>query len=157
MDVGAEVAAWMAALGAAAALLNQAYQAFKKRSKEKDEVEEALDRQPIIRQQLELGNVGEAVSHLNVIINSQAKHITAQDSRLASCDTELKHLSERNDALEMEASGWERRYTELEASVDRKLQEIKDHYEGVIKNLERTYARSLSNMRDQVRELKKDE
>lgn len=153
MDSGAEAAAWMAALGAATALVNQAYNAFKKRSKEKDEVEEALDRQPIIRQQLELGNVGEAVSHLNVIINSQARHITAQDGRLASCDAELKHLSERNEALELEAAGWEHRYNELEASVDRKLEEMKEKYEGIIKNLERTYARSLSTLRDQLREL----
>lgn len=128
---GAEAAAWMAAIGGIAALGTQFYNAMKKRRREKQEIDQALNRQPMVRQQLELGNVGEAVKHLNAIIESQANHIRQQDRRLEQDEAEIARLRERNEALECEAEGWERKHSELEKEL---------------KEMKRTYARSLAMM-----------
>lgn len=109
----ADVAAWVAAIGGGIALIGQSINIFRKRQKEKDEIEEALEQQPLVRQQLELGNVGEAVKHLNAIINSQASHIQSQENQLKKCNTRIEHLEDRNEALEAEASGWENKYRTL--------------------------------------------
>lgn len=108
----------------------------------------ALDRQPQIRQQLELGNVGEAVKHLNVIINSQAQHIQAQDGQLQHCNSEIERLNGRNSALEAEAEGWENKYRNLEESVNRRIEEVEAKYESRIKEMERSYARSLLMLKE---------
>lgn len=131
---GAETAAWVAAIGGIVALGTQLYTAVRKRKQEKTEIDQALDRQPMVRQQLELGNVGEAVKHLNAIIASQAAHIKQQDQRLDQDEAEIARLRNRNDALEAEAESWERKHNELE----REMREMR-----------RTYARSLAMMKQE--------
>jgi chromosome segregation ATPase len=152
VNSGSEVAAWMAALGSGVALSVQAYNVFKKRRKEKEEIDEALDRQPLVKQQLELGNVGEAVKHLNAIISSQAKHMESQDQKLKSQSEEIRHLSLRNAALEAEAEGWERRYHEFQEDMDKKFQRMEEEYKLTVRNMERSYARSLTVLRKQTGE-----
>lgn len=75
MDVS-EIAVWLAVGGSALALGKQVYDIWHKRHTEKVAIQDALDKQPLVREQLELGNVGEAVKVLNVIIEQQAGHLT---------------------------------------------------------------------------------
>lgn len=147
---GPEIAAWMAAIASGVALSVQAYNALKKRRQEKEEIDEALDRQPMIKQQLELGNVGEAVKHLNAIISSQARHMEAQDKKLELQSTEIQHLSLRNAALEAESEGWERRYNEFKEDMERKFQRMEEEHQLTVRNMERSYARSLAVLRQQA-------
>jgi len=90
--LGDNVYVWLAILLASFTIGKQIYDAFKNRRKTRDEIEDALDKQPFIREQLEIGNFGEAIKQLNVIINSQAEHITRQDGR-------IEHLEEENEEL----------------------------------------------------------
>lgn len=99
---GAEAGAWVAAFAAAGALGKQVYDALRHRKKEQNAIEEALDRQPLVRQQLELGNVGEAVKQLNLIIEIQAEHITTQNEQIKGQTTELKAQAEEIKLLRAE-------------------------------------------------------
>lgn len=147
---GAEVAAWVAAVAGVTALLSQVVNGLRKRRREREEIEEALDRAPEVRHQLELGNVGEAVKHLNVIIESQAGHIRAQDERHQALQEEIRHLKDRNEALEAEAATWERRYRKLEREreedkieSDQKIALLQAQTEEI----KRTFARTLAQFR----------
>lgn len=144
---GSEASAWVASIAGAVALILQGASALRKRRKERDEIDVALDRQPQVRQQLELGNVGEAVRHLNAIINSQANHIQAQEERMTSCDERIENLTLRNEALETECRNWELRYEE----VSTRLHEIEEKYTKKINELERNYARSLAILQQRAR------
>lgn len=146
-----EITAWTAAVAGVMALLNQGYGALKKRRQEREEIDEALDRAPEVRHQLELGNVGEAVKHLNVIIESQARHIKAADVREAERDREIQRLKEQNQALEAEAQGWETRYYELVRKFEDNRQEADRQIAKVQREMEemkRTFARTLARLRD---------
>jgi predicted RNase H-like nuclease (RuvC/YqgF family) len=96
-----EAAAWVAVIAALGSLLFQGINEWRKARKEKTEVEIALDKNPIIRQQLELGNVGEAVKHLNVVINSQAEHIKRQDDEIEELRAELAEAREQVEILRL--------------------------------------------------------
>lgn len=147
---GGEASAWVAALAGAVAITLQAAQALRRRHREKEEIDDALDQQPMVRQQLELGNVGEAVKHLNVIINSQATHIKAQEIRLEACDTKIQELEDRNEALESEARTYRLQYEEIKQL----MKEMEQRHNRRINELERGYARSLAMMRQKDREQK---
>jgi len=139
---GEEVVAWLAAVAAAASLGKQTIDALRKRKKEQSEVEQALEHAPEVRKQLELGNVGEAVGHLNVIMESQATYIVQQDARITGLVAQVSHLEDRNQALEMEAQGWEAKYNaEVRAreALDRELQETK-----------RVFGRRITALTDQL-------
>lgn len=107
-----EVVAWLAAIAAAVSLTKQALDAIRKKRKEHDEIEIALDHAPEVREQLQLGNVGAAVAHLNLISESQARYIRDQDSRIKGLIAQVTRLTDRNDATEAEAQGWEFKYNE---------------------------------------------
>jgi predicted RNase H-like nuclease (RuvC/YqgF family) len=120
MSLGAaEIAAYGALLGVVGALARDTYRVWHSRKTEKAAIEEALDRQPLVRQQLELGNVGEAVRHQSAIIDSQATHIKGQDSR-------IQGLEQREKALEAEAAGWESRYRGLESQMTEMRRRLDD-------------------------------
>ena len=147
---GGEIAAWVAALAGAVALISQATTAIKKRKKEQSEIEEALDHAPEVRHQLEIGNVGEAVKHLNVILESQARYIKDQDTKLKNCDDEITHLKSINEAREEEAAAWERKYREMQRhheeyrlASDKRIAAIQAEME----EMKRTFARSLAQLR----------
>ena len=89
----ADVGIWVAIVTSALAMGKQIYDIYKKRHTERHEIEVALDKSPLVREQLELGNVGEAVRHLNAIINSQAEHIDRQDERIDEQQETIKNLS----------------------------------------------------------------
>lgn len=129
---GQSAAAWSAAIAAAVALTTQAVSALRKRKKEKVEINEALDRAPEVRHQLELGNVGEAVKHLNFIIESQAAHIKAQDERQKTCDERLTAQDRQLAAQENQIDTLQRENAELR-------QQIAD--------LRRTYGRIIAQLR----------
>lgn len=107
-------------------------------------MEQALDHQPLVREQLELGNVGEAVKHLNVIIDSQASHIRAQDQRLATCEESMASLSKTNEKLEAEIALWRER-TE---AADRRAEKA----EAEQQEQARVYARTLVQLRHEIQD-----
>lgn len=148
-----EAVAWLAAIAAAASLTKQALDAVRKRRKEHDELEEALDHAPQVREQLELGNVGAAVGHLNVIMQSQAVYIKDQDFRLGKCNEEIQHLKELLQAAEAEAQGWETKYLE-EARLRRlDVAEARRRYNQIEQELEETkrvFARRMAALMEQI-------
>lgn len=78
----------------------QIYGMFKERKKEQREIDVALDHQPEIKEQLELGNIGAAVQHLNAIILSQANHIDRLEKENADLRTENADLLMRLEHCE---------------------------------------------------------
>lgn len=159
-----EAVAWLAAITAAVALISQGYNSLKKRKKERSEIQHALDRAPEVKHQLELGNVGEAVKHLNSIMESQAKYIKSQDVKVAACEGEIEHLKERNDALEAEAQGWETKYREEVRAreqdrfeSDRRIAQVEKNAQAEMTRLseemdsmKKTFARTLAQLRHQL-------
>lgn len=109
---------WLAVVAATIALGKQVYDAVKNRNKTKLEIEEALDKQPLVREQLELGNWGEAIKHLNSIIQQQADHVDRQDKHIRAQDEKIRHLEARNEALEAESEAWERKTSQVEVKCD---------------------------------------
>jgi hypothetical protein len=103
----AQASAFAALMVSLLILAKQAFDLLRGRKKEALDIQEALEQQPLVREQLALGNVDKATAILNEIIASQAKHIQGQDARIA-------RLEEHNDALETESEGWQSRYRELE-------------------------------------------
>lgn len=119
MPDSTNMAAWVAIILSGLAIIKQVVDFFQKYSKERTQIEEALDKAPIVKQSLELGNIGDAVTHLNAIIVSQAKHIDSQDVKIL-------HLQNRNAALEAEEDARERRIVELETLVRRLTRELRE-------------------------------
>lgn len=155
----AEAGAWIAAVGGAFALLSQGVNFLRKKKKEKSEIEQALDHAPEVRHQLELGNVGEAVKHLNAIVESQAEYIERQKKTQEACDREIEHLKDRLDAAEGEAHGWEAKYRyEVQAreldkkESDRKMATLQTEME----EMKRTFARTLSQLRQEINQNKEN-
>lgn len=87
------------ALLAVIALILQLSSMIRTRQRQTREIEMALDHQPEIRQQLELGNFGEAIKHLNEIIVTQARHIDRQDEIIKEQGDEIEILKEENRVL----------------------------------------------------------
>lgn len=85
----------LGAITGAVALGWQLFSVIKHRGEEKKQIEVALDHQPEIRQQLELGNFGEAIRHLNTIIVTQARHIDMQQERITFLETENERLRDK--------------------------------------------------------------
>lgn len=138
VDPGAEVGAWVAAITGAVALGSQVWKAIKNRTKERQQVNEALDHSPEIRQQLELGNVGEAIHHLNEIIETQSTAFQNQGRRLTACEEEILAQRERADRAEAEAEHWEDKYEMLE----HKLREERAQHRKDRKNFARALAQA---------------
>lgn len=101
MSIGSETAAWGAAIAASAALLKQTYDIIRNRRTEKSAVADALDRQPLIKEQLEIGNWGSALSHVNTVVVLQAGQLDRAYARIT-------HLESREEALEAEVDGYKR-------------------------------------------------
>lgn len=116
VSLSTEVAAWVAVIASVLALMKQGYDVIRNRRRERREISEALDRQPLIREQLELGNVGEAVKHLSAIIDAMGRESERYTARIS-------HLENREQALEAEANGWEQRYHDREVEWERKFHE----------------------------------
>jgi len=117
-SLGDNIYVWLAIFLATIAIFKQAYDAISRRKKTRDDVEEALDKQPLVREQLELGNWGEAIKQLNIIINSQADHIKRQDRELVTARGRIDHLESRNEALESESETSEQRHDGLKVQYD---------------------------------------
>lgn len=98
---GNSFAAWVGGVTGLGLLTKQGYDIFRNKRKERTAVQEALERQPLIKQQLEIGNVGEAVKHLNVIIATQARALDDESRR-------TERALERADNLEDELRECER-------------------------------------------------
>lgn len=99
-------AAWVGIVGAALALAKQGYDTFHNRRRERRQIDEALNRQPLVKEQLELGNVGEAVKHLSAIIDQMAAAKRRDDAEAAE-----------------DVARAERRIAQLEDEVERERQE----------------------------------
>ena len=147
---GAETGAWIAAIAGALALSKQGWDALKKRKQENLEIEDALNKAPEVKKQLELGNIGEAVTHLNAIIQSQNDHIKSQDDRLRKCDDEIQRQRDRLEAAEAEADAWEIKYNDLktqhEIEKGRHSRQIADLTERM-EAQKRSFARTLAQLR----------
>jgi predicted RNase H-like nuclease (RuvC/YqgF family) len=150
IDPGAEIGAWIAALAGAYALGSQVWKAIKNRKKELTQINNALNIAPEARQQLELGNVGEAIRHLNEIIKSQDNHIRNQTQRMTECDREIDTQRSRADQAEDEAQEWEDKYLDAQ----QKIREMERTHEDEILKLRtqnqkdrKTFARALAQAR----------
>jgi chromosome segregation ATPase len=125
--VGAEqVAPWVAVVTAMTGIAYQGYNTFKGRKKEKAELAEALDKAPLVKEQLELGNTRGAVEVLNAIIESQLSFMTHQDQRVKALEAESKgwqkraeEASDRADTAEATARKLAQKVTLLERQVKR--------------------------------------
>jgi chromosome segregation ATPase len=109
---GNQFAAWIAGFSGLLALAIQGANIFKNRKKERRAVDEALDRNPIVRQQLELGNVAEAVKQLNIIIDTQARA--------------LDHETTRREAAERREDAMEEELHATEAKVDEQADQLRE-------------------------------
>ncbi len=139
IDPGAEIGAWIAALAGGYALLSQVWNALQKRKKEGAEIEKALDRTPAIKQQLELGNVGQAIEHLNEIIESQARAGERDQRRIQEEVAESARQRDRADLAENENERLER-----EVDEERRLRTAAEQDLAKVK---RNFARTLTQLR----------
>lgn len=112
-----EILAWLAVGAAALALVKSGYDFWTKRKTDRLAIDEALAKAPEVQKQLELGNVGEAVKHLNVIIQSQAAHIDR-------INTDNERLRNRELALETEIAGHEKNSEECTRLVNQQTKII---------------------------------
>lgn len=90
----------------------QLYDILKNRKREKTMVQEALDKQPQIKQQMELGNI-EVVTRL---LNEQ---ILRQANQLDRAYDRIDHLEHRENALEAEVEGYQKVITQCNAKMDK--------------------------------------
>lgn len=148
-----EAVAWLAAIAAAISLGKQGVDALRKKRKEHDEIETALDHAPEVREQLQLGNVGAAVAHLNLISESQARYIRDQDTRIEGLIEQVRRLTDRNDATEAEAQGWEFKYNE---EVRARREDTETHEREIaalraeLKETKRVFSRRIAHLTEQV-------
>lgn len=99
MDIG-QLALTIGGTAGFVALMTEVFKAIKNRKREKFELEEAINKAPIIRQSLELGNFDVAIKNLLAINTSQAAHIDRQDKAIKSLQTENKTLHKENEACQ---------------------------------------------------------
>lgn len=108
----------MAFLTGLAALAKQGYDIFRTRKRERREIDEALDRQPLVREQLELGNVGAAVEHLTAIIDQMAEAKRRDEAEYEARDhrhrAKVLGLEEELREVRAHAKEWERKYDALD-------------------------------------------
>jgi predicted nuclease with TOPRIM domain len=102
------------------ALLVEGFRAIKNRKRERFELEEAISKAPIIRQQLDLGNFDVAIKNLLAINTSQAAHIDRQDKRISRVETENKTLRADNTTLHEENEQLRERVAHLENIIERR-------------------------------------
>lgn len=138
---GAEIGAWVAACAGVVAIGKQVWDGIKNRRRELKQIDEALDRAPEVRQQLELGNIGEAVQHLNTII-------TSQSAALGRSAEDNERLREHLQSAEAEADGWEHRFDECEESR-RKLEAELARVTAQAEADRRNFARALAQAREE--------
>lgn len=148
IDPGAEIAAWIAAAAGVYALGRQIWEAFKKNRKEKSDINQALDRSPEVRQQLELGNVGAAVNHLNSIIESQARDLQRRQMREEELEQDLDEARVRADRAEDECRT-------KEADVERE-RTLRLKAENDLTLARRNYARAMAQLRNELAEAEQE-
>jgi chromosome segregation ATPase len=149
IDPGAELAAWVAAFAGAYALTRQIVEAFRKNKREKSEINAALNKAPEVRQQLELGNVGAAINHLNVIIESQARDLQRRDRREQELEDDLDEAREKADKAEENCRA---RESDLEKERAARLKAEKE-----LVKARRDYARSLAQLRALLAQARKED
>lgn len=142
IDPGAEIAAWVAAAAGVYALGRQVYEAIKKYKKEKGEITQALDQSPEVRQQLELGNIGAAISHLNNIIDSLNRDLHRRDMREEELEHDLDEARARAEKAEEDCrvreSDFEKeRAARLRAKAD--LEEARVNFARIMADWRRRY------------------
>lgn len=142
IDPGAEFAAWAAALVGAYTLASQVWNAIKKHRKESDEITAALDRTPEVKQQLELGNVGEAIKHLNDIIEAQARDSHRKDLRIEELSREVEELRDRAESGDDKCEATEQELRDEKARRARVEQELIQTKRG--------FGRTIAQLRLQI-------
>lgn len=133
---GTPAAAWAAYIAVVASLIavtKQAFDLVRNRKKERVDIQIALEQQPLVREQLEVGNMRGAVETLNLIIAAQAAQLTRQEKRLSGCEV-------RESELEAEAEKWEGRYRE-QATISRQLAKAGAELRGEVRELRAEVAR----------------
>lgn len=110
--LSSQAIAWMAFATGLVALTKQAYDIVRQRKREKREINEALDRQPLVREQLELGNTRAAIEQLSAIIKQMDEAKRRDDKRY---HLRISELEARENELEHETERWEQKYNEASA------------------------------------------
>lgn len=100
-DVGVAVAV----VGTAATIVREIVRSFQDSRKDKHALEVAREQQPKIMEQLDAGNFQAAAQGLAI-----AQTVMAE--ALATAQAEIARLKDREQALEVEAQGWEHRAQE---------------------------------------------
>jgi uncharacterized protein (DUF3084 family) len=112
--------------------LTQGINIARKWKRERTEVQVALDRNPVVKRQLELGNVEKAVEQLNTIIHLQAEHIDRQEVRIGE-------LEKDNSKLRSEVNERERHFAaEIKRMEEENLALLEqvDDLKGLLENRE---------------------
>src|SRR5690349_7315038 len=125
-----EVAPWVALVATILGLIYQGYTTFKNRKKERTELEAAVRSQPLIEEQLRVGNFEGAVKVLNMIIEQQNAHIARQDQRLTAVEAESSGWQQRANNAALRADEAERKAERLEglvALLNEKVQRCEEH------------------------------
>lgn len=139
IDPGAEVGAWIAAGLGAFTLGRQIIDTFRKRRKEKEDLDQALDRTPQIKQQLELGNIGEAIKHLNDIIESEVAARLRAERVVDDLEQDLDVTKNRADQAEEKS-----RQCEEKALQEQRL---RIQAETELATAKRSFARTVARLR----------
>lgn len=109
--------AWLAFATGCVALLKQAYDIIRQRKRERREIDQALDRQPLVKEQLELGNTRAAIEQLSAIIDQMAAAKQRDDQR---AHLRISELEVREREVEEEAEKWESRYNQANAEWEQR-------------------------------------
>lgn len=125
-----DLVAYLTAATLLFALIGKGYQTWKKHKTDQDDVAAALDRQPAIRQQLELGNWGEAIRHLNTIIVTQSEFATSQSLRVRDLEAREREMEAKVDALEADNS----RLSSDNRRLDRENEQLKSENRRLIQD-----------------------
>lgn len=110
--LSSQAIAWMAFVTGLVALTKQGYDILRQRKRERSEIDQALDRQPLVREQLELGNTRAAIEQLSTIIDQMAEAKQRDDRRY---HVRISELEVREREVEDDARRWEQRYNEANA------------------------------------------
>jgi hypothetical protein len=130
---GKDIITYLTAAGIVFALYMQIRQVWREHNKEKQYIEDALDKRPEVREQLQVGNFKGAIEALNAVNAGQAKYIQTLEERLTTVEARADRCEIRADAAEEFAKKAEARAEEarrkeiaLEARVARLEQQLRD-------------------------------
>ena len=124
--ISAAALTWLAVVTSMVALGKQAYDIIRNRRRERRVLDEALDRQPLVREQLQLGNVGAAVEQLTAIIDQMAKAKQRDD---IAATNRISFLEKEVREVEQEAENWEARYHKTNEDWERRHKAAMEDYE----------------------------